>query len=276
MAEACVHGSAEGACERFEPFFERRPGAGDVEALEACAAGAENGAVIEPEAGLVDDLPVERLRFQAVGAEVEPEQVGAFGFDELHLGQTFGEEALRVRDVFLQVGEQRVEPRAAFAVSRLRRQKAEKIWFAVACAVDFLLEPLAQVFFCDEDVRELQPGEVEGLARRSAGDRSGGGFGRERGEGRVLVPGAHEVGVDLVGDDEDIVREADRSQTLQLIAPPDAPDGVVRAAEEQEPDLVFRDFFSIAAKSMRYAPSSKSSELVTSLRPLPSIVLKNG
>ena len=102
---------------------------------------------------------------------------------------------------------------------------------------------MAQAFFRDEDVRKLQPCEVERLARRGAGDRPRRNLGRERGKRRVLVARAHEVGVNLVGDDENVVREADRGKTLQLFAPPDAPDGVVRAAEEQELHLMPLDLF---------------------------------
>ena len=139
-----------------------------------------------------------------------------------------------MRDILLKAGEKRIEPRAALAVCRLRGKKAEDVRFVIACAVDFLAEGMAQAFFRDEDVRKLQPCEVERLARRGAGDRPRRRLGRERGKRRVLVAGTHEVGVNLVGDDENVVHEADRGKTLQLFAP----DGVVRAAENQKLHLV--------------------------------------
>ena len=55
----------------------------------------------------------------------------------------------------------------------------------------------------------------------------------ERGEGRVGMAGEGDVAVDLVGDDEDIVAAADRSQSLELVAAPDTSDRIVRVAEEE-------------------------------------------
>ena len=90
--------------ERFETLFERLPRAGDVEALEARAARAEDGAVVEPEACFLDDLLVERFGVKIIGAKVEPQEIGALGLDKLNLGQMFGEEAARALGVFFKVG----------------------------------------------------------------------------------------------------------------------------------------------------------------------------
>ena len=65
--------------------FECRPRAGDVDALEAAAARTEDGAVVEPEMSLADDLFVECFVRESVGAEVEPEEIGSFGGDDLYL-----------------------------------------------------------------------------------------------------------------------------------------------------------------------------------------------
>ena len=50
---------------------------------------------------------------------------------------------------------------------------------------------------------------------------------------------AHELLMDLVGDDQHIVLEADGGDAQQLLARPDAAGRIVRAAEQEELDIIF-------------------------------------
>ena len=114
---------------------------------------------------LADDLLVERLIREPVGAEVEPEEIGSLGFDDLYLRQMCGEKTLGTCVILLDVGEQLREPLCAVFVCRLCTGKSERIRFVVAGAAEFLLEAAAQIFITDEDVGDLQSRKVECLAR---------------------------------------------------------------------------------------------------------------
>ena len=69
----------------------------------------------------------------------------------------------------------------------------------------------------DEDVGDLQAGEVEGLRRRGTGDRAGGDLLAERGEGRGAAAGQGEVGVDLVGHDDGAVAAGHLGELGELV-----------------------------------------------------------
>src|SRR5574344_361690 len=74
--------SLECAGQLPEALLDGGPGAGDVEALEAGAFAAEDVAAVEPKPGIVLDAFIEGVVAEAVGAEVEPEQIGALRLDE--------------------------------------------------------------------------------------------------------------------------------------------------------------------------------------------------
>ena len=54
------------------------------------------------------------------------------------------------------------------------------------------------------------------------------------------MAGIGEFAVDLVGDDEDPVLQADPADALHLLAGPHAPGGVVRVAQEHDRGLRIR------------------------------------
>ena len=141
------------------------PRAGDVDALEAAAARTEDGTVVEPEMRLTDDLLVERLIREPVGTEVEPEEIGSLGFDDLYLRQLCSEKTLGTCVILLNVGEQLREPLRAVLVGCLCASKPKCVRLIVARASQFLLEAAAQLRISDEDVGDLQSREVKGLAR---------------------------------------------------------------------------------------------------------------
>mgnify|MGYP001679909568 CR=1 FL=1 len=157
--------SAKCLGEILKSRFECRPRAGDVDALKAAAARAEDGSVVEPEMRLVDDLFIERLIREPVGTEVEPEEIGSLGFDDLYLRQMCREKTLGTCAILLDVGEQLREPLRAVFVGCLCASKPKCVRLIVARAAQFLLEAVAQLRISDEDVGDLQSREVKGLAR---------------------------------------------------------------------------------------------------------------
>ena len=227
----------EGGLEVLETILEGLPGAGDVYPLEVGAGGAEDVAAVEPEVGFMDDDVVEFFVAEAIGGEIEPEEVGAFGFDELDFGHVFGEESFCFLVVRLDVSQEFLEPFAAVFVGGLCGKESQGVWLAVAGCEDLGAEFPAQLVVFNEDVGNLQSGEVEGLGRRGAGDRACGDFRRQRGQYRMMEAGAHEFMVDLVGDDEDFVARADIGDVQQFLFCPDAASRIVGAAEQEELDV---------------------------------------
>ena len=57
----------------------------------------------------------------------------------------------------------------------------------------------------------------------------------------MLEARAHEVVMDLIGDDEHVVLQADGGERRELLEREDAPCGVVRVAEQEELDVVLDD-----------------------------------
>src|SRR5262249_3833129 len=82
--------------------------------------------------------------------------------------------------------------------------------------------------------RALEPGQVEGLARRHERDRPLGDFGIERRDGYVALTAEGQLAVDLVGHDREAAAQARLGQARQLRAREDAADRIVRAAEQEE------------------------------------------
>ena len=95
---------------------------------------------------------IELLGRKAVSAEVEPEQVRAFGLDERYFRQMLCEERFRLLVVLLEIVPQRFEPRQTFLVGSLRGEHAECVRLAVACVVNRRAELLPHRFVLDEDV----------------------------------------------------------------------------------------------------------------------------
>ena len=196
---------------------------------------------VEPEVGVVDDDVIELLVGETVGREVKPEKIRTFGLNQSDLGHLFGEERFRLLVIALDVGKELLEPVGAVLIGGLGGEEAERVGLAVAGRRDLGAEALAQFIILDEDVRDLQAGEVEGLRRRGAGDGLRRNLRREGGERRVLEAQAHELLVNLVGDDQYAVLEADRGDAQQFLARPDAAGRIVRAAEQEELDFILDD-----------------------------------
>ena len=154
----------KGRCELLEAFFKGRPGAGDVDALEAAAFAAEYMAAVEPEMGFFDDAVIQFLAVESVVAEVEPDEIGSFWFDEMDLGQFLGEKAAGTVEVLPEVGLQLPEPVRPVGIGGLGRGQAEGIWLAIAGCLEGVQEAAAVGGILDKDIGNLQTGQVEAFA----------------------------------------------------------------------------------------------------------------
>ena len=87
-------------------------------------------------------------------------------------------------------------------------------------------------------VGAYKPREAEGLAGRVEGDRSVSGVLRDALRGDMLKAGHYYIGPDLIGDDSAAVVSVDLHGFLYLLPLPDSSGGVVRGAEDADPDIV--------------------------------------
>ena len=77
----------QGSGKLLQSLRQHGPGAGDVEALVLAAGGAEDMAAVEPKLSPLGDEVIELPIAEAIGGEVEPEQVGALGFGQFDFGE---------------------------------------------------------------------------------------------------------------------------------------------------------------------------------------------
>ncbi len=90
-------------------------------------------------------------------------------------------------------------------------------------------------FVGDHREGEVQARQVEGLARRHEGDGQLGRAGRDERRRHVAPRLEEQVAVDLVGDEHQAAAAAEIDHGGDLVGAPDAPQRVVRVAEQQHP-----------------------------------------
>ena len=208
------------------------------------------------------------LGADAVAGEVDPQQIGAVGIDDLRLRQVLGDEGLRVLHVPVDVLHELVDPVRAQVVAGDQRSLTHDVGLAVARLAVGLAILRAQLRIRDHDGRGLQAGDVEGLAGRA-----------EEGEvPAVLLVEAHageeamarkdEVAVDLVDHQDRPVFIAELCDLLQLLLRPDAAHRVVRAAEDQRLDLLLLELLLHRVKVDGVAPILIAELAVDELPPV--------
>ena len=180
---------------------------------------------------------------KTIGGGVDPDEVGAFRFDEFHFRKVFGQvfpcEIEISSDIFLH----RVQPFPASFVGGAAGGKAHDVQLVVAEGVQFFLEGAADVGVRNEDVGVLEAGDVEGFGGGGADDGALGRFFADGAEGGVGMAGVGEVFVDFIGHDFHAVGQADVRIFCELFFGPYAAHRVVGCAEEGELHISLHDFF---------------------------------
>ncbi len=95
-------------------------------------------------------------------------------------------------------------------------------------------EALAQALVGHVAHRTAEAGDVEGLARRHEGEAVARGGRRDGAVAHMAVPRQREVGMDLIGNDRDMVFFTQCCNPLQLIRTPDGSARIVRVGEYQQ------------------------------------------
>ena len=130
----------------------------------------------------------------------------------------------------MQVFVERIEPFGAFVVGCDQRFDGEGADLPGFVDLERVPDPCPQGRIRRKDVGDLQPREVECLARRGAGYRAAFELLAERGERRIAESRHHQLAVYLVGYDHDVVAQAQLPDAVQLRGRPDPSGRVVRVA----------------------------------------------
>lgn len=143
---------------------------GDVPAHEAFAGGAVHGAGVEPQAGLVAEFFLEDGGGNAEGTAVHPHEICSLEARQREggeaVGAVFGHQGVVAVDVF----EELLKPFGTVAVGFDGGDDAEGVDVTDLVVVDGAVYAHAHVAVGADYVGNLQTGNVEGLARRHAGD----------------------------------------------------------------------------------------------------------
>ena len=143
---------------------------GNIDALEGLSFRAEDAAAVKPEVRLVQKPLLALLGREAEGAAVEPDEIRSLWCKQLELGQIFCQIAAEKMYISFDVILDLRQPVLTIAVSCFAGHKAERIQLAVACGSNLMLKGAAQLGVRNEDIRNLQSGDIEGFAGRSADD----------------------------------------------------------------------------------------------------------
>src|ERR1700732_4069053 len=110
-----------------------------------------------------------------------------------------------------------VKPGLAFHPGGDRCVDADDIGLTCQLERDPLVKATAQLLGAKGDKRATKTGNVETLGRGVEGDRAGGDFRPERCKGDVLLARKNQVGVDLVGNDDEVALDDKMAQCKQLV-----------------------------------------------------------
>jgi hypothetical protein len=244
--------SGQGPFDPHEGLPKNRVRAGEVQPGEALGFPAEDGSAAQTDARLPEEEGVQFLRIQTEASAVDEGEICAFGFIHAERGKPLVKKADREVGPGFQIFKKLLEPWPASAVGGLHGRQAEGVGEVESGRGQFPAEPIAQNPVRNDRERSRQAGDVERFARGAEGDRPGGGFGVEGGQGNMAVSAEDQVAMDFVGDDDQVAGQADFGQSPQLFLRPNPADGIVRTANDDH----FRPVVDLPDKIVEiHAPS---------------------
>ena len=153
----------------FQALGEGFSRAGEVDAEEAFPFFSEDVSLVEPEVAVVEYLVFQCFSSEMIVSHVEPDEVGAFRFDEFHLWDVL-QEFSREGKVALDIGLHQGESFFSAPVGRFCGCKTQDVQLVVAEGVQFIFEFLPDFRIGDPDVGVLESGDVECFGRGGADD----------------------------------------------------------------------------------------------------------
>ena len=181
---------------------------------------------------------MERLIAHAQLPAVQPHQIGGVGGIGLDLRDALFTVVHHIVKVGGEIGKQLVQPLIALVEGRLHGGEGEGVVPVDIHVHPELVKDLLFVRVGEHHCAGLQAGQVEGLGARDAGDDVGGDLGGQGGSGDVLFAVEDQVGVDLVGDHQHVMLQAQFHHPAQLLFRPDMAQGVVGGAQQEQVRLL--------------------------------------
>ena len=189
-----------------------------------------NGTILQQNLRFVVNAVMYFLIRQAICSKIKPQGISSFWTPYLYFRHLLLYEVDQEVDVAVQVLVYLIHPLVALIVCS--DQSLDGEWVCHAHAISFL-EFLAQLWIFDDRVGASKAGQVEALVDCGEDDDVALVL-DNRAEWMMGYTFAQQVAVYFIGEDEDIVLLADRSDLLQLFYGPYTADRVCRRAPDQD------------------------------------------
>lgn len=225
-----------------EGLLDEGPGGGHVHAHEAAALRPEGAAVVEPHTGFVGHEAEQFFVFHAQAAQVEPQEVGAFGNVCLDLRKTLSEKPEGELHVGVHVLEHLVEPLLPVVVGCDECRRTEDVALFDMVAAQFRPQRLPSRRIGGDRGRGGESRDVEGFGGSDQGDALLS-FGAQGPDVGVAAGSEYQVGVDFVAHDVDSVFAAQGGYPGQFLRGEYASGGIVGVAEQE-----YRRLFQFAVE----------------------------
>ena len=175
---------------------------------------------------------------KAQGPAVQPHEIGGIRGVGLDLGDVFVAVVHHEVEVVGEIGQQLLQPLLAFVEGRLHGGEGEGVVAVDVHALPVVVIDLLHVGVGEHHGAGLETRQVEGLGAGDARHHVGGNLRGEGGGGDVFFAVEDEVGVDLVGDHQHVILQAQLHHPAQVRFLPDDAQGVVGRAEHEEIHLL--------------------------------------
>ncbi len=162
---------------------------------------------------------------------IEPEQVRAFRAGRFDFGNPLLKKSNCIIDIALQIVEQFFQPIFTVAIRGFPSHHAKRVGRVQRKIFEQVVELSMQTIIGNNRGGGVQPGYVERLARRNQCDRDIRNFRRNCRERDMFVPRQNQIGMNLVGEDQDIFAQAQFAERGQFFFRPHTPDRIMRTAQ---------------------------------------------
>ena len=176
------------------------------------AVGDEHVAALEQQALGLGEVPGEVQLLREILLEIDPREIGRVWNREHRLREAAPQTLLQVGEVHIEIFAKALSPGVAICEHADRGGHADR----VVQDERVLMPDLAEFGVGDDHEREAHPSQVEGLARRHRGDDSIV-VGKQLRQRLVGQPDPQQIAMNLIGDDQDVVRFAQFNKASEFL-----------------------------------------------------------
>ena len=154
----------------LQSFCQCSTWAGDIPTHEPFTLCAVHRSSIEPQSGFGNQFPFEFIRGYAEFAAVHPDEIGSLQDRDRKSRQMFTTEPPHIEIIGMQILDELVQPLFPFIVSCLGSYYTERIDIVYLVIVDSTIDFRPALGIGADNVRNLQPGDIERLTGGYAGN----------------------------------------------------------------------------------------------------------